>query len=147
MDKKKLLKAAALAAVTMSLIAAGNMEEKGNKVTIMHKGKIISVGKNIFIPADAVVEDLNGKYIYPSFIDLYSEYGIDAKKVETPRSYMSRPVWDSKENGPYYWSSPLDGQKCLLHQGGYRALRFGGGSRPHRCGSHTDHECDHQSER
>jgi hypothetical protein len=46
MDKKKLLKTTALAAVTMSLIAAGSFDEKGEKVNIMHKGKIISVSSN-----------------------------------------------------------------------------------------------------
>ncbi len=74
---------------------------------LIEKGKIIAVGNKIDIPADAVVEDLNGKYIYPSFIDLFSKYGIDSKTLEKPRSFMSRPVWDSKENGSCYWNDAI----------------------------------------
>ncbi len=43
---------------------------------VIRKGKIISIGQNVTIPADALIEDCQGKYIYPSFIDLYSDYGI-----------------------------------------------------------------------
>ena len=38
---------------------------------IIKEGKIISVGKTT-IPKDAIVVDCKGKYIYPSFIDMYS---------------------------------------------------------------------------
>ena len=74
---------------------------------VIEKGKIVSVGKKVSIPDNAVVEDLNGKYIYPSFIDLYSEYGIDVKPAGERRSYMSRPVWESKADGPYYWNDAI----------------------------------------
>ncbi len=74
---------------------------------VIQKGKIISVGKDAAIPSNAVVEDLNGKFIYPSFIDLYSQYGIDSKEVKSEGSYMSRPVWESKENGPFYWNDAI----------------------------------------
>jgi len=74
---------------------------------VIKKGKILSVGKNIRIPEDAIVDDLEGKFIYPSFIDLYSEYGMDSKSASVPRSYMSRPVWNSKTDGPYYWNDAI----------------------------------------
>ena len=46
------------------------------KATLVIKnGKIESVGTAI-VPKDAVVIDCNGKYIYPSFIDIYSDYGM-----------------------------------------------------------------------
>ena len=40
---------------------------------IIREGKIVATGTNIFIPKDAVVIDCEGKYIYPSFIDIYSD--------------------------------------------------------------------------
>ena len=43
---------------------------------VIEKGRIIGAGRNIAIPSNAVIIDLKGKYIYPSFIDLYSDYGI-----------------------------------------------------------------------
>lgn len=94
-------------AFTNATIVVNHQTKLEKASMVIQKGKIISVGKNVTIPANAVVEDLNGKYIYPSFIDLYSEYGIDSKTTETPRSYMSRPVWDSKTNGPYYWNDAI----------------------------------------
>src|SRR3954452_20258298 len=43
---------------------------------IIKEGKIISVGNNIALPKEAATIDCKGKYIYPSFIDLVSDYGI-----------------------------------------------------------------------
>jgi len=50
-----------------------------NGTLVIRDGKIIDAGIGILIPKDAVVVDLLGKYIYPSFIDLYAGYGIPAK--------------------------------------------------------------------
>ncbi len=43
---------------------------------LIEKGKVTAVGNAIAIPANAVVVDCKGKYIYPSFIDLHSDYGL-----------------------------------------------------------------------
>ena len=43
---------------------------------LIKNGRIISVDKSKTIPTDAVIIDCTGKYIYPSFIDLYSDYGL-----------------------------------------------------------------------
>src|SRR5688500_17738878 len=46
-----------------------------NGTLLIKDGKVISATERINVPAHAVVFDLKGKYIYPSFIDLYSNYG------------------------------------------------------------------------
>mgnify|MGYP000386228532 CR=1 FL=1 len=46
MNKKNLLKAAALTAVTLSVIAAKGNEDVGEKVKVLHKGRVISVSVN-----------------------------------------------------------------------------------------------------
>ena len=52
-------------------------------------GRIIAVGKTIAVPADAVKIDCRGKYIYPSFIDAYSDYGIATpQKLPTDRLHL-----------------------------------------------------------
>lgn len=53
---------------------------------IIEKGKVVQVGKGLAIPANAVVYDLKGQYIYPSFIDLHSDYGMpkEDKPAERP---------------------------------------------------------------
>ena len=47
-----------------------------NATLIIKQGKIVSVGNNIVIPPNAVIINCEGKYIYPSFIDIFSDYGI-----------------------------------------------------------------------
>lgn len=51
-----------------------------NATLLVVKDKIHEVGKNISIPKNAVVIDLKGKHIYPSFIDIYSSYGMPEVK-------------------------------------------------------------------
>ena len=52
-----------------------------NATLLVRKDKIVSVGTNVSIPADAIVIDCSGKFIYPSFIDLYADYGIADRKT------------------------------------------------------------------
>src|SRR5690606_34569599 len=49
--------------------------EKGT--LIIKDGKVISAGANVSIPKNATVIDATGKHIYPSFIDMYSNFGIE----------------------------------------------------------------------
>jgi len=51
-----------------------------NATLVVKHGKI--VGVNTPVPKDAVVIDCRGKFIYPSFIDIYSDYGV--APVATP---------------------------------------------------------------
>ena len=46
-----------------------------NATLVIKDGKIVAVGSNLKTPAGAVEVDCKGKYIYPSFIDLYADYG------------------------------------------------------------------------
>jgi imidazolonepropionase-like amidohydrolase len=43
---------------------------------LIEKGRVVAAGKVVDIPSNAVVIDCKGKYIYPSFIDLHSDYGL-----------------------------------------------------------------------
>ncbi len=52
-----------------------------NATLVIKQGKI--VGVNIAVPKDAVVVDCKGKFIYPSFIDLYSDYGVAPASATT----------------------------------------------------------------
>src|SRR6476619_1094062 len=47
-----------------------------NATLIVKDGKIIAVGTNLKVPEGAVEVNCTGKYIYPSFIDIYADYGI-----------------------------------------------------------------------
>ncbi|MBK8391567.1 MAG: hypothetical protein IPL23_20750 [Saprospiraceae bacterium] len=56
---------------------------------VIRKGVITTMGKNATIPKDAVLVDCKGKYIYPSFIDLYTDYGISTKSINSENSGTS----------------------------------------------------------
>ncbi|MEZ5044627.1 MAG: amidohydrolase family protein [Saprospiraceae bacterium] len=61
-----------------------NEKEKIEKGTLLvKKGKIEGVGTTVSIPKGYTIIDLNGKYLYPSFIDMHTNYGLP--KAERPR--------------------------------------------------------------
>ena len=80
-----------------------------NPTTILKKASILieddkikAVGTNITIPKNIQTINLEGKYIYPSFIDPYSGFGM--KKIERERS--NSPQYDSGRKG-YYWNDHI----------------------------------------
>ncbi|RYZ32545.1 MAG: amidohydrolase, partial [Sphingobacteriales bacterium] len=49
-----------------------------NATLVIKDGKITAVGAGLKVPAGAVEVNCQGKYIYPSFVDIYADYGIPA---------------------------------------------------------------------
>ena len=78
---------------------------KINKGTLLIKdGKVVNVGKNVTIPKEAKIVDVKGKYIYPSFIDVYSSFGIAPVK-RSPGGDRG-PQYDANRKG-YYWNDHI----------------------------------------
>lgn len=73
---------------------------------IIRDGKIESIGTNLSIPKDAVVIDCQGKFIYPSFIDMYSDYGM-APVSSSMVSYRAPSQMVSNTKGPVAWNQAL----------------------------------------
>ncbi len=88
-----------------TIIKSWNEKIEGATLLIA-KGKIEAVGKNITIPTDAVTIDLKGKFIYPSFIDLYSDYGMPEPKAEAAAP-AQRPQMLSNKKGAFAWNEAL----------------------------------------
>jgi hypothetical protein len=82
------------ALTNVTLISEPGKELK-NATLIVCENKIIDAGINISIPDQAIVKDLNGLYIYPSFIDLYSGYGLT---VEVKNKDLKRPPKSGASN-------------------------------------------------
>ena len=66
---------------------------------LIKEGFVVSAGKNVAIPNGYVTVDLQGRYIYPSFIDPYTSYGMPA--VERPRGNFGREQVNSDTEGAY----------------------------------------------
>lgn len=67
-----------------NIIISPNLELKKSTLLIQDN-IIIDVDSNLSIPQDAIVYDLEGDYIYPSFIDLYSNYGLE-NQLKNPQA-------------------------------------------------------------
>lgn len=77
-----------------------------NATLVIKQGKIVAVGANITVPKDAVLIDCKGKYIYPSFIDLYSDYGIAPNKSAGGGDFFNF-INSSPTKGAYAWNQSL----------------------------------------
>jgi imidazolonepropionase-like amidohydrolase len=75
-----------------------------NGILLIQNGKVVSSGSNITLPKNTLVIDMTGKTIYPSFIDVYSSFGIDLPKPKP--SGFRNPQYDSKRKG-YYWNEHI----------------------------------------
>lgn len=75
-----------------------------NGTLVIKNDKVQAVGTSVTIPKDAIVFDLNGKWIYPSFIDVYSNFGITKPKRNFTRG--QGPQYDANRQG-YYWNDHI----------------------------------------
>lgn len=77
-----------------------------NGTMIVRLGKIENIGPALPVPKDAVIIDCRGKYIYPSFIDIYSDYGINPAKPEIGGGDRSSRML-SNTKGAYGWNQAI----------------------------------------
>ena len=75
--------------------------EKGT--LIIQNGKVIGAGVDLQIPKNCKIVNLEGKYVYPSFIDIYTSFGIEKPKKSTTSDGDS---YDTKRIG-YYWNESI----------------------------------------
>ena len=73
---------------------------------IIKQGKIEAVGANLPVPKEAIIIDCKGKSIYPSFIDIYSDYGM-SQVQPSMTTYRSPSQMLSNTKGPYSWNQAL----------------------------------------
>ena len=70
---------------------------------LIQDGKVIASGTSVTIPKNAIIINLNGKHIYPSFIDPYSGFGVS--KPENAKRERS-PQYETKREG-FYWNDHI----------------------------------------
>jgi imidazolonepropionase-like amidohydrolase len=85
-----------------------------NATLIIRNGKIISVGTSVKVPAGAVEIDCKGKFIYPSFIDIYADYGTTVATQQqgggafNPAQFFQQQAQlTSNAKGPYGWNQAI----------------------------------------
>lgn len=98
-------------AFTNAIIVSDAEHILNNATMVIQKNKILSVGNNITVPKNAVVIDCAGKYIYPSFIDMYSNYGIAVPRRESGGfSPFATAQLTTNTKGAFSWNQALKPQ-------------------------------------
>ena len=82
-----------------SMISNGSLEIK--------EGKIMGIGSSKGTAKAAVKIDMNGKYIYPSFVDIYSDYGMPEVNKSKGRNWLAPQQLESDKEGAYGWNQAL----------------------------------------
>lgn len=72
-----------------------------NGTLLIKDGKVVSVGKSVKIPKNTTSVDLSGKTIYPSFIDMYTTFG-----VGEPKRGGNGPQYGPGRSG-FYWNDHI----------------------------------------
>jgi imidazolonepropionase-like amidohydrolase len=76
-----------------------------NATLLIKDGLIVSAGASVKVPKGTVTCDLKGKYIYPSFIDAYSSYGMP--ETEKGKRSFGPPQYESSRKGAYGWNQAV----------------------------------------
>ncbi|MFY0253634.1 amidohydrolase family protein [Chitinophaga sp. 30R24] len=93
-------------AFTHATIVKDAQTTLSNAILVIRDGKIVDAGPLAAIPKDAVVVDCKGKYIYPSFVDIFSNYGLaEAKRGNSP--WNAAPQFFSNTKGAYGWNQAI----------------------------------------
>ncbi|WP_147677933.1 amidohydrolase family protein [Algibacter pacificus] len=73
-----------------------------NGILLIKDGKVLATGTDVKIPKNTKIINLEGKSIYPSFIDMYSDFGIEKPKSAGGNRGQT-PQYDASRTG-YYWN-------------------------------------------
>lgn len=71
---------------------------------LIQNRKVVAAKRSVTIPQNTVVIDLEGKHIYPSFIDPYTSFGI--KKPERKKGQGRSPQYEASREG-FYWNDHI----------------------------------------
>ncbi|MBC7905045.1 MAG: amidohydrolase family protein, partial [Gemmatimonadaceae bacterium] len=95
-------------AFTNATIVRDGQTTLSNATLVIRDGKITAVGAGIATPKDATVIDCSGKFIYPSFIDAYSDYGIPVPQRAPGGFNFGGPAqFTSNQKGAYGWNQAI----------------------------------------
>lgn len=77
-----------------------------NATLVIKQGRIEAIGTSLAIPKEAVVIECKGKFIYPSFVDAFSDYGMEPVSASN-YNYRAPSQMVSNTKGPFSWNQAL----------------------------------------
>ena len=90
-------------AFTNATIHVSSEKVLENATLIVKNGRITAVGTQVSVPVNAVVQNMEGKHLYPSFVELNSDLWVKQLKNEKGES----PVYEKTNKGAYYWNDAI----------------------------------------
>ncbi len=95
-------------ALTNATIIKDGVTTLEKATLVVRNGKIESVGVGIVIPKDAMIIDCKGKYIYPSFVDVYTDYGMPARNQSGGGGFnFGNSKFVATNKGAYGWNEAI----------------------------------------
>lgn len=83
-------------------------QQISNATMLVRNGKIIAIGTMVTVPSGAIVIDCSGKFIYPSFIDAYADYGMPAQQSQGGfRGFGGPAQLTSNTKGAFGWNQAI----------------------------------------
>lgn len=102
-------------AFTNAKIHVSPKEVIDNATLLIKDGKVVSVGTSVSVPKNTTIVDLSGKSIYPSFIDMYTTFG-----VEKPKRGGNGPQYGPSRSG-FYWNDHIMPEQDVMASFKYNA--------------------------
>jgi len=101
-------------AFTNATIVKDGKTTLNNATMVIREGKITAIGTSVNVPPDAVVINCAGKYIYPSLVDIYTNYGMPAPETGTGQARGTfnffQQQFTSNTKGAYGWNQAIKSQ-------------------------------------
>ncbi|PWJ58468.1 imidazolonepropionase-like amidohydrolase [Dyadobacter jejuensis] len=94
-------------AFTNATIIVNPQQTIQNGTLLIEGGVIKAIGPKVAIPQGTVVVDLQGKFLYPSLIDLDSDYGLPAVQMPARSRGRQTPQLESNKKGAFGWNQAI----------------------------------------
>ncbi len=105
------------AAFTNATIHVSPTEVIENATLLIKDGKVVNVGTSVSVPKNATTVNLSGKTIYPSFIDIYTSFG-----VKNPERGGNGPRYGASRSG-FYWNDHVMPEQDVMANFKYDAKK------------------------
>jgi imidazolonepropionase-like amidohydrolase len=100
-------------AFTNATIYVSPTEVLNNATLLIKDGKVVNVGTSVNIPKNTTTIDVSGKTIYPSFIDIYTSFG-----VKNPERGGNGPRYGASRSG-FYWNDHVMPEQDVMDSFNY----------------------------
>jgi len=90
------------------VVAPGEIVE--GATLVVEDGRVAAVGQDVSVPSDIPTIALEGRWIFPGFIDVYTEYGLP--ETEDSRGRRRRePIDERQRSGAVAWNDAIHAER------------------------------------